>query len=88
MVFTSRLMPFVSLDMISYAAGLSRHLAWRFSLATLAGIVPASVLLANFGGEAASGDLGRATWAVLGLGLVRGLTVLWVAMRRKSEKES
>lgn len=88
MVFASRLMPFVSLDMISYAAGLSRLQAWRFALATLASIVPASVLLANFDGEAASGDLGRATWAVLGLGLATGLTVLWVAMRRKSEKET
>ncbi|MFZ2102044.1 MAG: VTT domain-containing protein [Oricola sp.] len=81
-VFASRLMPFVSFDMISYAAGLSRLHAWRFALATLAGIVPASFLLAHFGGEAVSGDLGRATWAVLGLGLVTGLPLLWVAMRR------
>lgn len=85
-VFASRLMPFVSFDMISYAAGLSRLHAWRFALATLAGIIPASFLLAHFGGEAVSGDLGRATWAVLGLGLVTGLPLLWVAMRQKPEK--
>ncbi len=82
-VFASRLMPFVSFDMISYAAGLSRLHAWRFAVATLTGIVPASFLLAHFGGEAVSGDLGRATWAVLGLGLVTGLPLLWVAMRRR-----
>jgi uncharacterized membrane protein YdjX (TVP38/TMEM64 family) len=87
-VFASRLMPFVSFDMISYAAGLSRLHAWRFALATLAGIIPASFLLAHFGGEAVSGDLGRATWAVLGLGLVTGLPLLWVAMRQKPEKEN
>ncbi len=87
-VFASRLMPFVSFDMISYAAGLSRLHAWRFALATLAGIVPASFLLAHVGGEAVSGDLGRTTWAVLGLGLVTGLPLLWVAMRRKPEKDS
>jgi uncharacterized membrane protein YdjX (TVP38/TMEM64 family) len=87
-VFASRLMPFVSFDMISYAAGLSRLHAWRFALATLAGIVPASFLLAHFGGEAVSGDLGRATWAVLGLGLVTGLPLLWVAMRKKPEMEN
>ncbi|MET4130767.1 VTT domain-containing protein [Roseovarius sp. MBR-6] len=87
-VFASRLMPFVSFDMISYAAGLSRLHAWRFALATLAGIVPASFLLAHFGGEAVSGDLGRATWAVLGLGLVTGLPLLWIATRRKTEKDS
>ena len=83
-VFASRLMPFVSFDMISYAAGLSRLHAWRFMLATLAGIIPASFLLAHFGGEAVSGDLGRATWAVFGLGLVTGLPLLWMAMRRRS----
>lgn len=85
-VFTSRLMPFVSFDMISYAAGLSQLHAWRFALATLAGIVPASFLLAHFGGEAVSGDLDRATWAVLGLGLVTGLPLLWVAMRKGPEE--
>ena len=86
-VFASRLMPFVSFDMISYAAGLSQLHALRFALATLAGIVPASFLLAHLGGEAASGDLGRATWAVLGLGLVTGLPLLWIATRRKTPKE-
>ena len=87
-VLASRLMPFVSFDMISYAAGLSRLHAWRFALATLAGIIPASFLLAHFGGGAVSGDLGRATWAVLGLGLVTGLPLLWLALRQKPEKEN
>ncbi|SDD88492.1 TVP38/TMEM64 family protein [Ruegeria marina] len=77
-VFASRLMPFVSFDMISYAAGLSRRHTWRFAMATLA----------HFGGEAISGDLGRATWAVLGLGLVTGLPLLWVALRQKPDKEN
>ena len=86
-VFASRLMPFVSFDMISYAAGLSRLHAWRFALATMAGIIPASFLLAYFGGEAASGDFGRSTWAVLGLGLVTGLPLIWAATRRKAERE-
>jgi uncharacterized membrane protein YdjX (TVP38/TMEM64 family) len=85
MVFVSRLMPFVSFDMISYAAGLSRLHTWRFALATLAGIVPASFMLAHFGGEAVSGDLGRTTWAVLGLGLITGLPLLWVATRKSGK---
>lgn len=85
-VFASRLMPFVSFDMISYAAGLSRLYAWRFAAATLAGIVPASFLLAHVGGEAVSGDLGRAIWAVLGLGVVTGLPLLWFAMRRRTDQ--
>ena len=85
-VIASRLMPFVSFDMISYAAGLSRLHAWRFACATLAGIIPASFLLAHFGGEAVSGDMGRATWTVAGLGLVTGAPLLWVALRRKPQE--
>ena len=87
-VFASRLMPFVSFDMISYAAGLSCLHAWRFALATLAGIVPASFLLAHVGLEATSGDMSRATWVVLGLGLVAGLPLLWIAVRRRKKTES
>jgi uncharacterized membrane protein YdjX (TVP38/TMEM64 family) len=87
-VFASRLMPFVSFDIISYAAGLSRLHAWRFALATLAGIIPTSFVLAHFGGAAVSGDLGRTTWAVLGLGLITGLPLLWVATRRQAGKET
>ncbi|MCD1625328.1 VTT domain-containing protein [Seohaeicola saemankumensis] len=85
-VFASRLMPFVSFDMISYAAGLSHLHAWRFACATLAGIIPASFLLAHFGGQAVSGELGRITWAVAGLGLVTGAPLLWVALRRKPQE--
>lgn len=83
MVFATRLMPFVSFDTISYAAGLSRLHTWRFACATLGGIIPASFLLAHFGEEAASGDMGRATWAAVGLGLMTGAPLLWVAMRKK-----
>lgn len=86
-VFASRLMPFVSFDMISYAAGLSGLHIWRFALATLAGIIPTSFALAWFGHEAISGDFGEATWAVLGLGLVTGLPLLWIALRQRSANE-
>ncbi len=68
-VFTSRLLPFISFDLVSYAAGLSSLRLWRFALATLAGIVPASFLLAHFGEEAAKGETLRATWASFVIGL-------------------
>lgn len=87
-VFASRLMPFVSFDMVSYAAGISCLRLWRFALATLAGIVPASFVLAHFGGEAISGDMGRTTWAVLGLGLLTGLPLVWIALKQKTKKKT
>ena len=80
-VFLSRLMPFVSFDLISYAAGLSCLRFWRFALATLAGIIPASFLLAHLGTTAADGDMEAATWAVLAIGLFTGAPLLWAAFR-------
>ncbi|MDQ7071110.1 MAG: TVP38/TMEM64 family protein [Rhodobacterales bacterium] len=83
-VLSSRLMPFVSFDLVSYAAGLSCLHLWRFALATLAGIIPASFLLAHFGGEVASADMGATTWVVLGLGLISGLPLLVAVFHKKN----
>lgn len=69
-VFISRLLPFISFDVVSYAAGLTTLTWWRFALATLAGILPASFLLAHFGEEMATGELDRIMYAVLALGLL------------------
>ena len=87
-VFVTRLLPFISFDLVSYAAGLTPLAAWRFAVATLAGIIPASFLLAHFGGEMTSGETQRMTIAVLALG---GITVLpfvvrlgWVRWRRRA----
>ena len=77
-VLLSRLMPFVSFDLISYAAGLSRLHLWRFALATLAGIIPASFLLAAaVAGLVYSGKLSPAA-AVL-MGAVAGAVATFVA---------
>jgi uncharacterized membrane protein YdjX (TVP38/TMEM64 family) len=59
---------------------------WRFALATLAGIIPASFLLAHFGSEAATGDLGRATWAVLGLGMFTLVPIIFVSISSRRKK--
>ena len=67
-VLVSRLLPFVSFDVVSYAAGLTPLAAWRFALATFVGILPASFLLAHFGGELASADGSRIAVSVLLLG--------------------
>lgn len=84
-VFVSRLLPFISFDVVSYAAGFTTLSAWRFALATLAGILPTSFLLAHFGGEMANGELDRIMVAVLALGLLTAvpLGVHYVRERRR-----
>lgn len=76
MVFVSRLLPFISFDLVSYGAGLTPLKAWRFALATLFGLVPASFLLAHFGDELALAELSGALTTVLLLGLLLVIPVL------------
>lgn len=73
MVFVSRLIPFLSFDLVSYGAGLTPIMTWRFALATLAGLIPASFLLAHFGGELTTASLDEVLFIVLLLG---GLTLI------------
>ncbi|MGR3436222.1 MAG: TVP38/TMEM64 family protein [Shimia sp.] len=80
-VFVSRLLPFVSFDLVSYAAGLTKIGTGLFFVATLAGIVPASFLLAHFGGELAEGSPGGIALGVLGLGLLTGAPLIWKVLR-------
>ncbi len=84
-VLVARLLPFVSFDLVSYAAGLTALKAWRFALATLVGLLPVSFALAHIGGEMASGEAGRIALAALVLGLVTGvpLVLRWIARRRR-----
>ena len=84
LVFGSRLLPFLSFDMISYAAGLSKLHLWRFALATLAGIIPASFLLAHLGSEAMNGDARAATWTAVALGGFTALSLLAAIWRERS----
>ena len=89
LVFASRLLPFLSFDMISYAAGLSKLHLWRFAVATLAGIIPASFLLAHLGSEAMNGDARTAGWTAVALGGFTALSLLIAIWRERriSRKE-
>ena len=69
-VLVSRLLPFVSFDMVSYAAGLTVLSFWRFAVATLAGIIPASFVLAHFGAEMVTGGPTSGLVAVGVLGML------------------
>ena len=85
-VLVTRLLPFLSFDLVSYAAGLTPLATWRFAVATLAGIIPASFLLAHFGGEMVSADARRVVIPVLVLGTLTIAPVivkLFLIWRRK-----
>ncbi len=75
-VLISRLIPFISFDLVSYAAGLTVLSFWRFAIATFAGIIPASFLLAHFGTEMTSGETDRIMITVLLLGAITLIPVL------------
>jgi uncharacterized membrane protein YdjX (TVP38/TMEM64 family) len=87
-VLVTRLLPFLSFDLVSYAAGLTPITVRRFALATLAGIVPASFVLAHFGKEMATGEADRIMWTALALGLLTAAPVLasWWMRRRRAER--
>jgi len=92
-VFATRLMPFLSFDLVSYAAGLTPLTFWRFVVATVVGIAPASFLLAHFGHEFASADARRVGVVVLALGTITLVPVLVKVLldwrrRRKRAKSS
>ena len=75
-VFVSRLLPFISFDIVSYAAGLTPLKLWRFSIATAAGIIPASFLLAHFGTELVVEENNRVMLAVVLLGAVTAIPII------------
>ena len=81
LVFGLRLLPFVSFDVVSYAAGLTTLAAWRFALATLAGVAPVSFALTHFGDRLVGGELDSLALGVLALGLVTGAS-FYLARKR------
>lgn len=87
-VFASRLLPFISFDLVSYAAGLT-PLTWlRFAIATVAGIIPASFILAHFGDEIASGEGERIAYSIIALGALTLVPVVArLVMRRRKKRD-
>ncbi len=87
MVFVSRLLPFVSFDLVSYGAGLTPIKTWRFALATLLGLIPVSFLLAHFGSEMAVANMNQAMTLLLLIGLLVAVPVAVRIIRSRSGRE-
>ncbi|MES2145722.1 MAG: VTT domain-containing protein [Pseudomonadota bacterium] len=73
-VFASRLVPFVSFDAVSYAAGFTNLTYPRFAIATLAGCAPVSFALAAMGAGLKDSTISPVLLAVLA-----GVTLVPVA---------
>jgi uncharacterized membrane protein YdjX (TVP38/TMEM64 family) len=75
-VFASRLIPFISFDAISYAAGLTAITFARFAIATIAGVIPVTIALAAMGA-----GLHDQTINPMLLALIGGITLLPVIVK-------
>jgi uncharacterized membrane protein YdjX (TVP38/TMEM64 family) len=77
-VFVSRLVPFISFDAVSYAAGLTPLAFWRFAIATLAGVVPMAFLFTYFGEALISTESAGAMMLLL---VLSGITLIPIAAK-------
>lgn len=77
-VLIARLLPFMSFDIVSYAAGLTSMGFWPFLLATGLGQLPATIIYSYVGGMLTGG----AKLLVTGLLIVFALSVLAVLLRQ------
>ncbi len=89
MIVVLRLLPFVSFDIVSYAAGLTEIRWWRFLIATITGIIPVSFILAHLGSEMATGNSARISLTILLLGLFTAVPItVKVIYDRKQKKKN
>lgn len=82
-VLVARLLPVVSFDIVSYAAGLTRMGFWRFMLATVIGMAPATFIYAYLGEQAP--QYVQVLLAVFGVVIV-GAVVAAVLRRKRQGK--
>jgi len=82
-ILVARLIPVVSFDLVSYAAGITRVRPLPFALATGLGQLPAAIVYSYAGAELASSPTHAVLtmlWFVGGTVLIVG--VIWLRMRR------
>ena len=77
-ILICRLLPFVSFDIVSYAAGLTSMSFWSFFVATGIGQLPATIIYSYVGGMLTGG----AKVMVMGLLLLFALSALIVLMKK------
>jgi uncharacterized membrane protein YdjX (TVP38/TMEM64 family) len=82
-VFVSRLVPFMSFDLISYGAGLTPLTWWRFLIANVLGMLPMNFVLFRLVDELFSLDLmGILTTAIAALAIAALAALLFWRLKR------
>lgn len=82
-VFVTRLVPFMSFDLLSYGAGLTPLTWWRFALANLAGMAPMNFILVHFGSNAIGATPVSILFTLAAIGGVVLITILLVIHLRR-----
>jgi uncharacterized membrane protein YdjX (TVP38/TMEM64 family) len=77
-ILIARLLPFISFDIVSYAAGLTSMSFWSFFIATGVGQLPATIVYSYVGGMLASG----AKMMVFGLLTLFAVTILMLLIKK------
>ena len=77
-ILIARLLPFISFDIVSYAAGLTSMNFWAFFLATGIGQLPATIIYSYVGGMLTGG----AKYFVTGLMILFALSVFIILVRQ------
>lgn len=77
-ILIARLLPFISFDIVSYAAGLTSMRFWAFFIATGIGQLPATIIYSYVGGMLTGG----AQLFVMALLILFALSVLAVLLRQ------
>lgn len=86
-VFIARLLPFISFDFISYAAGLSTMKAWKFFLATALGMIPGTILYVFFGRQILVLSQYSLLFTLLFIGLIIIYIVISFYKNQKSKEQ-
>lgn len=77
-ILVARLLPFMSFDIVSYAAGLTSMGFWEFFWATGLGQLPATIVYSYVGGMLTGG----ARFMVMGLSILFALTIIIIVARQ------
>lgn len=83
-ILIARLLPFISFDIVSYAAGLTGMNFWEFFVATGLGQLPATIIY-SYVGDTLSGSI---RMVVMGLLILFALTVLIYVIKKIYEEKN